>query len=79
MALRRPTPDGFDEGLAVLVSLEHERKELQRRIDDAVIQLTVEMRGPTSVIAERLKITCAAVSARRLGALRRREQRSQAT
>lgn len=75
MATRRPEPEGFEEDLELLVSLEQERAELQEKIDKVFLRLTVEKRSPTATIAERLKITTPAVSSRRVAALRRREQR----
>jgi hypothetical protein len=75
MAFRRPTPEGFDEDLDLLVELERRRDELQREIDDVILRLTVEKRGPTMTIAERLNVTHPAVSSRRNGALKRRKQR----
>lgn len=78
MAFRRPAPEGFDESLERLVELERRREELQQEIDDTIIELTVEMNGPTTTIAERLNISHPSVSSRRQGALRRREQRIKA-
>lgn len=75
MAFRRPTPDGFDEDLDLLVELERRHKEIQREIDDVILRLTVEKRGPTMTIAERLNVTHPAISSRRRGALKRRQQR----
>lgn len=78
MAFRRPTPEGFDESLERLVALRQQREQLQRDIDDEVLRLTVEMHGPTSTIAERLKVAHPTVSYLRNEALKRRRRREQA-
>lgn len=75
MAFRRPAPEGFDEELDRLVALERQREALQQEIDETIIRLTVDMHGPTTTIAERLNISHPSVSSRRVGALKRREQR----
>lgn len=75
MALRRPTPEGFDEDLELLVELERRRDVLLQEIDDVLLRLTVEKNGPTTTIAERLNVTHPAISSRRRGALKRRQKR----
>jgi len=75
MALRRPRPEGFTEDLDLWAQLEAEKAQLQNRIDDIVIRLTVEKSSPTAEIAERFRVSAAAVSAKRDAALKRRDQR----
>jgi hypothetical protein len=75
MALRRPEPEGFEEDLNLLMELERERGDLQEKIDEVILRLTIEKKSPTATIAERLKITAGGVSARRELALKRRARR----
>jgi hypothetical protein len=79
MAHRRPEPEGFNEKLDRLDRLEARRQQIQREIDDVFLWLTVEHVSPTETIAERLKVTTQSVASRRRAALRRREQRVDAT
>lgn len=78
MAHRRPKPLGFEEKILQLKELEDRQRDLQVKIDEVVLWLTVENPGPTETIAEELRVTTQTVAARRRAALKRREQRNRA-